>query len=51
MTYNSFKNKSVTFRVKGDEAVTEGPLVHRFLKDHLLRKDDHVDVVKLTEAF
>lgn len=39
-----------TFRVEGDKAVTEGPFLHRFLQDHLLRKDDHVDVVKLTKA-
>lgn len=36
--------------MEGDEAVAEGPFLHRFLQDHLLRKDDHVDVVKLTKA-
>lgn len=39
-----------TFGVEGDEAVTERPVLHRLLKDHLLWKDDHVDVIKLAEA-
>lgn len=39
-----------TFGVEGDEAVAEGPFLHRFLQDHLLGKDDHVDVVKLAKA-
>ena len=33
-----------------DKAVAEGPFLHRFLQDHLLRKDDYVDVVKFTKA-
>ncbi len=36
--------------MEGDEAVAEGPFLYRFLQDHLLGKDDHVDVVKLTKA-
>ena len=38
-----------TFGVEGDEAVAERPVLHRLLQDHLLWKDDHVDVVKLTK--
>lgn len=41
---------SLTFGVERDETVTQGPFLHRFLQDHLLRKDDHVNVVKLTKA-
>lgn len=36
--------------MEGDETVTEGPFLHRLLQDHLLRKDDHVDVVKLAKT-
>ena len=36
--------------MEGDEAVAEGPLLHRLLQDHLLGKDDDVDVVELTKA-
>lgn len=39
-----------TFGVEGDEAVTQRPVLHRLLQDHLLWKDDHVDVIKLAEA-
>lgn len=42
--------QNVTFGVERDEAVAEGPFLHRFLQDHLLRKDDHVNVVKFTKA-
>lgn len=46
--FNSFVN--FTFGVEGDEAVAQRPLLHRFFQDHLLGKDDHIDVVKLTKA-
>lgn len=39
-----------TFGVEGDEAVTARPILHWLLKDHLLRKDDHIYVVKLAQA-
>lgn len=39
-----------TFGVEGDEAITKGPFLHRLLQDDLLRKDDHINVVKLTKA-
>lgn len=42
--------RGFTFGVEGDEAVTQRPVLHRLLQDYLLRKDDHVDVVELTQA-
>lgn len=41
---------SRTFGVEGDEAVAQRPLLHRLFQDHLLREDDHVDVVEPAEA-
>lgn len=39
-----------TFGVERDEAVAQRPVLHRLLQDHLLGKDDHIDVVKLTKS-
>lgn len=39
-----------TFGMEGDETITARPILHRFLQDHLLWKDDHIYVVKLTKA-
>lgn len=41
---------SFTFGVEGDKAVAERPFLYGFLQDHLLGKDDHVNVVELTKA-
>lgn len=35
--------------MEGDEAVAERPPVHRFLQDHLLLENYHIDVVELTQ--
>lgn len=40
----------LTSGMEGDEAVAVRPLLHGFFQDHLLRKNDHVDVLKLTES-
>lgn len=39
-----------TFGMKGNEAVTQRPLLHRFTENHLLWKNDHGDVLKFTES-
>lgn len=39
----------VTFGMEGNEAVTQRPLLHRFIEYNLLWKNDHGDVLKLTE--
>ena len=38
-----------TFRVEGDEAVTQGPFLHRLVEDGILREDDHSEVLKLAQ--
>lgn len=38
-----------TFGVEGDEAVTEGPFVHRLIEDDVLRENDHGDVLEPAE--
>lgn len=38
-----------TFGVEGDEAITQRPLLHRLVEDHLLWEDDDGDVLKLTQ--
>lgn len=40
----------ITFGVEGDEAVAERPILYWLLQNHLLWKDDHVDVIKLAQA-
>lgn len=39
-----------TFGVKRDEAVTQRPILHRFIEYDFLREDDYCDVLKLTKA-
>lgn len=39
-----------TFGVKGDEAVTQRPILHWFMEYDVLKEDDHSDVLKLTKA-
>lgn len=36
--------------MEGDKAVAQRPLLHRLLQDHLLREDNHLDVVEATQA-
>lgn len=36
--------------MEGDKTVAQRPLLHRFLQDHLLREDDHLDVVEATQT-
>lgn len=50
LAYRKLRTVSRTFGVEGDEAVAQRPLLHRLFQDHLLREDDHVDVVEPAEA-
>lgn len=50
LAYRKLWTVSRTFGVEGDEAVAQRPLLHRLFQDHLLREDDHVDVVEPAEA-
>lgn len=36
--------------MEGDKTVAQRPLLHRFLQDHLLREDHHLDVVEAAQA-
>lgn len=36
--------------MKGDEAVTEGPFLHRLIEYDVLGEDDHSDVFKLAQT-
>lgn len=42
--------KAVTFRVKGDEAVTKRPFLHWLAEYDVLGEDDHSDVLKLAQT-